>query len=1292
MRHYLFTFVILGFGVFAFGANAEENYGQLAVDREDSVADGGLLATKAGAVSVAALPVEDVLAHLASQFGLSFVFDSRLLEGKEIFPFDSSSPFETILGNRLEGVGLELHKVSMDTFAISALKEIDSAVMRARPKTQNSPGAPVDENRGFDSIFVTGSRIWRNPADETIPITEIDHVEFKTRGFVNTIEALEDIPFVGNGVNNLGNSVAIGDNNAFVDLFNFGTARTLSLIDGRRTVGSNQGSVLVPDSATGFQVDLTLINPALIKQVEIQAVSSGPIYGADAVAGVVNVILDREFEGFEATVQGGVTQEGDGGNYRIAGTWGQNIFDGKGHFIVGVEYLDSDNIQCIASRRNFCNNIDVINNPLSMSGSDGIADQVFQADQRNPQVPATGLINVDQVRNGSTSSLFFPSTLSNSENDQAFADFVNANGGLTPFEFALANPTLNGIDPLAFVGTFGLTSGIPTVPNTDPTGLAMGLTRLAVPLTFNEDGNATPFDLGDIVPPNIADQDDVPGGEGFALDRQQTIRAAQERMTFNALWNYDFAPHIRYEGDLWISRIDNSQPQDDNAVQSPGCGRSAGACGLPIFFEENPFVTSETLAAIRDIEAANGGAGSVFGEINGSQFFSLTRTLLDITDGGREGNLSKTYRTAHALYGEFEQWDRKFYWDIAASWSRNTSLNRAPDSILDVEFALATDVVTDNFGNVVCRQQTLAQPEAIDVRNPQLANIDINTQGGLVPTQKQIDACVPLNLLGFGRLSQAARDYVTANDGGSFNKASQWYAAASLGGAVFELPAGAFRFDSQIAWRREALQFSPDATIRAGATRRSSNATGESTNGVVHYLEGGIEFRAPILSDEIMPRGIPRLELEGAVRLVHKTGEGSPFGNATRVELKPTTDLTFAAGGRFSPFEGVTIRGSRARAVRSASIVESLGGPREGFSGLAGLFPCNQNSVNGGPSSGIRALNCSIFEESLGLAAGTFAALNPQGGTVPAAIVGNPNIRNEIANNWTVGVVFQPKIIPGLIIEADWMSLLLDDQISLSFLGFECFDQTSFPNSVIGGVNACSTITLATESAPGSGVFIIPDTNIITGEPVLPPAVPGTLAPIQENYTIAAANFSNVNQGSQRLSGLTSKVSYNFDIDSVVRKLGLEQTGLGSLGLAGQVFYLDRFQTSSSGEFGSDTVDNHGQPLNEKFRTRLDLTHRLGNLAHQIQWFRVHKSVENPDDTQPLDEEPDFFRPEYNRFNYNISYKFNDNVTGSLAVNNILNARQLTQYGTLSDGVAGGNARVRDAVGRNFVFSISAHF
>ena len=1126
-----------------------------------------------------------------------------------------------------------------------------------------------------DRIVVTGSRI-RRELDATIPVTTVGQLEYQERGFVNTIESLEQLPFVGPGVNNSGNSTQFGDNNAFVDLLNFGTQRTLTLVDGRRFVSSNQGTVFVPGNATGAQVDLTIINPALIKRTEIQTVGAGPIYGADAVAGVVNVILDREFEGLEFSAQAGITGEGDGENYRVSGAWGTEILDGRGNFIVAADYLESRPIY--ADQRDFLNNFGTINNPFGdiPGGNDQFAT-LFQENQLNQTIPVAGLLNIGQNPTGSTASFYFPTTTGNSLNDPAFNAFVDATGR-TPFEFALLNPGLNGIDPLAFVGTFGLTSGFPTVANTDPASLALGLDRVARPLIFNPSGDLIAYSLGaGVVPPNVADQNDIVGvNQGFNPADQQTLIAGQERFSFNSLWSYDIADNIRYEGDFLFSAIENRQRSNGSGTQAPGASVTAGNAPLPIYFNQNPFVTQSSLDRIDQLQAN----GATFGQLNGEDVFYLSRSLFDVTGGldNEEGNDSTTFGTSHALKGDFVAINRDFYWDVSVAWSRNKSENKASTDILDVEFALATDVVLDSNGNAVCRQQTLSAPEAIDVRNPFLSNINIAT--GIVPTQAQIDACQPLNLMGAGNASQAAIDYVTGN-GDSENIATQTYAAASLGGDLVQLPAGFVQFNAQIEFRLEELEFTPNSIFQNGTGRQT---IGQASDGEAQFIEVGSEFNIPVFGGDFAPIFARRLEIDGAVRIVNRTGSGTPFGiNGPRVDVEETTATTFTAGGRWSPFEDFTIRGNRTRAVRSPSITESLGAPQTGFSNLVQFFPCNGFFRTGGPSSGIRNTNCETLEGQLGIPIGSLGDLRPPAGTVPAGVGGNPGLENETSDNWTIGFVYQPRFIPGLSISADWNSLYLEDEIGLTFLGTQCFDQTSFPNSVIGGVNSCESITIAT--GPEGDLFglpvTIPDNNIITGNPVIPPAIPGSLAPVQEPFTVAAAQFSNANSGSRRLDAVIANVRYDFGMADLLNVFGLtSKSDWGDITVNGRLYWIDRYQTSGSGTF-EDANELAGEPGNEEFQSRVDLTHRIGNLTHTLQWFRDSEAVENVQQTDPLSQDPLFFRPEQNFFNYNLSYEFNENFTGRLIVNNITNFQDVPEFGFAND-----------SIGRRFIVRVDARF
>ena len=132
-------------------------------------------------------------------------------------------------------------------------------------------------------------------------------------------------------------------------------------------------------------------------------------------------------------------------------------------------------------------------------------------------------------------------------------------------------------------------------------------------------------------------------------------------------------------------------------------------------------------------------------------------TLADLYGRVDQFTESDTYRGTLGVKGDFVFAERDFFWETSFVYGRTETTNTHED-IFDIEFYLAVDAVRDENGNTVCRQQTLDAPESIATRNPRLRGIQNNL--GLVPTQAQIDACVPLNLLGENAFSQEAANNV----------------------------------------------------------------------------------------------------------------------------------------------------------------------------------------------------------------------------------------------------------------------------------------------------------------------------------------------------------------------------------------------------------------------------------------------------------------------------------------------------------------------------------------------------
>jgi outer membrane receptor protein involved in Fe transport len=205
----------------------------------------------------------------------------------------------------------------------------------------------------LEEILVTGSRIPRPEFEGTIPGAQVTATDIKSRAFTNAIEVLNDIPLVGNGANlngnNGGQTSSLGA--AFADLLDLGTARTLTLVNGRRFVSGNAASLFVAGNESGGQVDVNVIPATLIERVDVLTVGGAVAYGSDAVAGVINYILKDKYEGGQLRQQISVTSRGDGLSYNTTALYGTNFDQDRGNIVASFEYNKLGGIQ--ADQRDF---------------------------------------------------------------------------------------------------------------------------------------------------------------------------------------------------------------------------------------------------------------------------------------------------------------------------------------------------------------------------------------------------------------------------------------------------------------------------------------------------------------------------------------------------------------------------------------------------------------------------------------------------------------------------------------------------------------------------------------------------------------------------------------------------------------------------------------------------------------------------------------------------------------------------------------------------------------------------
>ena len=237
----------------------------------------------------------------------------------------------------------------------------------------HAQSAPPQESAGAgagDDIVVTGSRIRRNPLDQDKPVVTVDEAAIARTGLTAVADVLQRLPSAGGGlntkVNNAGNiggppdGTGVSSGSAEIDLRYLAAKRTLVLVDGLRFVnGSAAGGI--PAS-----VDLNELPVNLIDRVEVLQSGASPLYGSDAVAGVVNIITKQAQQGLKTSAQFGSYRQGDGHTYNLEASYGIQSPRTGSSLVFGASYAKQEAVKT-ANR-----SISLFPNPGQTSCSDPV--------------------------------------------------------------------------------------------------------------------------------------------------------------------------------------------------------------------------------------------------------------------------------------------------------------------------------------------------------------------------------------------------------------------------------------------------------------------------------------------------------------------------------------------------------------------------------------------------------------------------------------------------------------------------------------------------------------------------------------------------------------------------------------------------------------------------------------------------------------------------------------------------------------------------------------------------------
>jgi outer membrane receptor protein involved in Fe transport len=258
--------------------------------------------------------------------------------------------------------------------------------------TAGLPSAPIGAEGAAADIVVTGSRLSSSGFAAPTPVTVVGEQRITSLASTNLGEVLVRLPAFRNATSPVTALAATGSGGnlgaRYLDLRGLGANRTLVLVEGRR---------FVPSSILNA-VDTNLIPALLVKRVEIVTGGASAAYGSDAISGVVNILLDKELEGFRGQIQRGISQEGDAGSFQASLAGGTSFADGRGHIMVGGEYSD-DKAAGGCYTRDWCSReYGLVQNPNFRTN--GQAANFISADVRAATMTAAGIVNSPNALRG----------------------------------------------------------------------------------------------------------------------------------------------------------------------------------------------------------------------------------------------------------------------------------------------------------------------------------------------------------------------------------------------------------------------------------------------------------------------------------------------------------------------------------------------------------------------------------------------------------------------------------------------------------------------------------------------------------------------------------------------------------------------------------------------------------------------------------------------------------------------------------------------------------------------------
>ncbi len=825
-----------------------------------------------------------------------------------------------------------------------------------------APAFAQDSVASDDVIVVTGSRLKDPNLAATSPVTTIGAEAINIRGATDVVDLLNTMPQILTTGTSQNTGFANGANGtATVNLRGLGATRTLVLVDGKRLpFGSpTQG---------GFASDINLVPAQLVERIEITTGGGSAVYGSDAVAGVANFILKKDFEGFEIDGLFGFNQSGNNSEFAqnaltgsgftpvqgsttgnetfdISGMMGANIDGGRGNVTAYFRYLHNNGL--LQGERDF--------SQCAFIEAPTAGGRTCLGSNQGP-FPTSFVVGIQPFLDGSGNPI----------NDLVF------DAGGNPILDAMGNQVLQQRN----VGLVDAAGNPLVAPTALMVGGVAGFDSLGNPILLPNASGAFSLNSDNTLSSGL--------NNAFNFNPFNPIRRSVER--FNA----GFSGHYEINDSINSYMSFGFTQSNSPLIIAPSAAFGSSVNSVNC---DNPLLTAEQLANIcgsQDpvtllFERDQDGDGLVQTEVR--------RRFVE--GGGRTDDRTLTnFRVVGGFEGTtFDDWE----WDIFGQFAA-TSLSRLQtNQVTSIQMTRALDIVDDGSGNPVCRS-------FLDGTDPACVPFISAYVVGAVndPTLIQY---VDTPTLTQGNIQQTVFGGTIQNNLERYGMQSPW--ADNAAHILFG-----------VEYRRDQLSTQADATNAGGQLIGSGGAV-LPTNGKTEVWELFMETNIPLVQD--MPY-VEDLSITGAYRYSNY-GSRDIRNNITGGNFSTGS---FAAGLSWTPVEDVRMRAQFQRAIRAPNVgnlflpqngnLTSVADPCAGF---AGTPPPGQVPT-------ATAAQCA----NSGVTSSQFGAIPPDSGQLNILIGGNTDLTPEIASTYTVGAIITPRQAPGLTVSVDYFRINMSEVIS----------------------------------------------------------------------------------------------------------------------------------------------------------------------------------------------------------------------------------------------------------------------